>query len=419
MSALSTLLGDKLTGKDGEIATDTALAGKGAIALYFSAHWCPPCRGFTPKLAEWYKKDLSGKGLEVVFVSSDKDEASFKDYYGEQPWLALPFNDRAKKDALSKKFKVQGIPAVVILGPDGSVITKDGRAAISQDETGTEFPWRPKSFDDIFGDAVLKGPSGDVKGSSLKGKVFGLYFSAHWCPPCRGFTPKLAEWYRNDLQAKGFEVVFVSSDKDEASFKEYFAEQPWFALDFDDRKRKEQLSDHFGVEGIPSFVIIDKDGSVITKDGRSAVTGDPTGAEFPWYPKPVADLKSGPGSLNEVATLMVFCETSDEVAKKAIEDTLTPIAKEYLEKAKAAGEEDPELAFTLVTSAEGLSERIRGMVSLPALEEGSKLAPKLILLDIPDKGGFYSGPDGEISAEVVRKFLADYAAKTLTRQQLE
>jgi len=238
------------------------------------------------------------------------------------------------------------------------------------------------------------------------------------CPPCRGFTPKLAEWYKKDLQAKGFEVVFVSSDKDEDSFKGYFAEQPWLALDFGDRTRKDQLSNLFGVEGIPSFVIIDKDGSVITKDGRSAVTGDPTGAEFPWYPKPVADLKDGPGSINEVTTLMVFCETSDEGTKKAIEETLTPIAKEYIEKAKAAGEEDPEITVMIATSAEGLSGRIRGMVSLPAVEEASKLAPKLMLLDIPDNGGFYTGPEGEVSAEVVRKFLADYSAKTLTRQQL-
>merc|ERR1712194_260743 len=232
--------------------------------------------------------------------------------------------------------------------------------------------------DDLFADATLKGQSGDVKGSSLNGKVFGLYFSAHWCPPCRGFTPKLAEWYKKDLQAKGFEVVFVSSDKDEASFKEYSAEQPWLALDFADRKRKDQLSTFFGVEGIPSFVIIDKDGSVITKDGRAAVTGDPTGADFPWYPKPVVDLKNGPGSINEVTTLLVFCETSEE----------------------------------------GLSGKIRGMVSLPDVEATSKLAPRLILLDIPDNGGFYTGPEGEISTEVVRKFLADYSAKTLTRQQL-
>ena len=31
--------------------------------------------------------------------------------------------------------------------------------------------------------------------ADLEGKVIGIYFSAHWCPPCRGFTPKLVEWY--------------------------------------------------------------------------------------------------------------------------------------------------------------------------------------------------------------------------------
>lgn len=70
------------------------------LGLYFSAHWCPPCRGFTPKLAEWYnnfKKGPNGSKLEIVFVSSDRDESSFDEYYGEMPWLALPFPQRDVK----------------------------------------------------------------------------------------------------------------------------------------------------------------------------------------------------------------------------------------------------------------------------------------------------------------------------------
>merc|ERR1711939_610371 len=73
-------------------------------------------------------------------------------------------------------------------------------------------------------------------------KAIGIYFSAHWCPPCRGFTPKLAEFYKDGLKDK-MEIFFVSSDRDQASFDEYFAEMPWQALPFDKRKEKNFLSD--------------------------------------------------------------------------------------------------------------------------------------------------------------------------------
>merc|ERR1719326_63234 len=100
-------LGEKLLKGGDEVNTATAFEGKKAVALYFSAHWCPPCRGFTPKLAEWYKANLAAKGLEVVFISSDRDEEAFKEYYAEQPWLALPFSARDTKAELSKKYKVR------------------------------------------------------------------------------------------------------------------------------------------------------------------------------------------------------------------------------------------------------------------------------------------------------------------------
>merc|ERR1711977_380198 len=93
----------------GQKPTNEVLAGKEVIGLYFSAHWCPPCRGFTPALGKFYDQIKDAKNFEIVFVSSDRDASQFKEYYDEQAaWAALPFKDRATKNALSKKIQGKG-----------------------------------------------------------------------------------------------------------------------------------------------------------------------------------------------------------------------------------------------------------------------------------------------------------------------
>jgi nucleoredoxin len=473
MSMLTELLGSTLLVQGGERKeTSAALAGKGAVALYFSAHWCPPCRGFTPQLAEWYKSKLSDKGLEVVFVSSDRDEGAFKEYFGEMPWLALPYEDRDAKDRLSKKFKVQGIPSMVILDADGKTITTEGRAAVSSDPTGEDFPWKPIPPKELLGKAKLINAGGEVSLSkAIDGKkAVLLYFSAHWCPPCRGFTPMLADWYKSNLSSKGLEVIFVSSDKDENQFKEYFAEMPWLALEYSDRKLKEQLSKAFGVSGIPGLVILDTDLNLITKEGRSAISADPEGNELPWHPKPVKNLKSGPGDINETPTVIAFCETSTVEEQKEIEVVLAPIAEKYIQKAKES-EEDLEFSLTMATDGSGLVPRIRSMLGLPSFpppphehplekkesvggwycdgcgcggegkdryrcsqgcdfdycgecnaktsEKPLAMPPRLALIDIPSDGAYYLAPEGAgLGTSEVEQFLADYEAGKLERKQL-
>merc|ERR1711981_481393 len=102
-------------------------------------------------------------GLEVVFVSGDNSEGEFKEYLAEQPWKALPFDEKERNASLNKKFKVSGIPSLIILDAEGQVITKDGRAAVSADPTGEEFPWRPKSFQEILADVKIIGKDGPVE----------------------------------------------------------------------------------------------------------------------------------------------------------------------------------------------------------------------------------------------------------------
>jgi nucleoredoxin len=42
------------------------------------------------------------------------------------PWLALPFGD-VRKQILVRKFKIQGIPAAVAIGPSGRTTIKEAR----------------------------------------------------------------------------------------------------------------------------------------------------------------------------------------------------------------------------------------------------------------------------------------------------
>jgi len=131
-----------LKGKDGDVDTKT-LDDCELVGIYFSAHWCPPCRGFTPALAECYKKvKAAGKKFEIVFVSSDRDDASFNEYFNEMPWVALPFADRDVKEALATKYSVRGIPTLILIDPKtGETKREDGRAAVAGDPEGANFPW--------------------------------------------------------------------------------------------------------------------------------------------------------------------------------------------------------------------------------------------------------------------------------------
>jgi nucleoredoxin len=141
-NGLIELLGEKVQGKDGKDVEVGSLKDNKIVALYFSGHFCPPCRAFTPVLAETYKKlKADGQKFEVVFISSDQDEATFKNYYGQMPWLALPFADRQRKSEVAQRFGVRGIPTLIFFDGEGNKITDSGRAIIGKDPAGEHFPW--------------------------------------------------------------------------------------------------------------------------------------------------------------------------------------------------------------------------------------------------------------------------------------
>lgn len=110
---------------------------------------------------------------------------------------------------------------------------------------------------------------------SLDGKTTLLfYFSAHWCPPCRGFTPELAKFYANHAESKSFEIVFVSADQNESEFTSYFATMPWASVTWGTmRSLKSCLEVAYGsVPGIPTLIAVDLASKrILTRSARSFV----------------------------------------------------------------------------------------------------------------------------------------------------
>jgi len=385
MAHWTALLGSTLQGKGDEKLDTASHLNDKLVFLYFSAHWCPPCRGFTPVLAELYKKLTGeGKNFEIVFVSSDRSQEDFDEYFGEMPWKALPFSDRDKKAALSKKYKVQGIPSLIILNPDGSTLNAKGTEAVRGDKNGNNFPWKPKALFEILssGSGKLHDNKGNsVDASSLKGKEFGIYFSAHWCPPCRGFTPVLAETYKK-LKAAGkeFEIIFASSDKNQKQFDEYFGEMPWLSLGFED-ERADELSSFCDVEGIPQLSIFDANGDLVSNDGRAFVSNDKEGNEFPWRPKPFnsIDLASNDDLNGETCIIGIF--KTDAAADRQFLET---VANEHHAAFKRGEKDDVRFFFTHESNG-GITDRL--------LEMFQVTPPSLLALSLPNYISVPATPD--------------------------
>jgi nucleoredoxin len=148
-STLLAMLGTSLVETDGKrINTAEAIKDNTIIALYFSAAWCPPCKKFTPKLVEFVKQNENSKAFTVIFVSSDRsaeEHAKYMKHY-KMPFPAMPF-DKAQLKQIKQAYGGNGIPNLVLLNADGTVIKG------SYETNGTYSPKNRKSY--IGPDPVL------------------------------------------------------------------------------------------------------------------------------------------------------------------------------------------------------------------------------------------------------------------------
>ncbi|KAL6344652.1 hypothetical protein AAG906_002558 [Vitis piasezkii] len=262
------------------------------ICLFFSANWCRPCRTFTPQLVQIYNSLIkTGRMIEIIFISFDRDETGFGEHFKSMPWLAVPFNVDLHR-RLSDHYHVDHIPSFIPLGLDGKSIEEDAIGLI-EDYGASAFPFTSQRREELKAmdnakrqggkleellanegrNHVISSSGREILVSELVGKTIGLYFAAHWCPPCRAFTAQLIEAYNKLVATRNqcFEIIFVSTDRDHQEFDLSLSNMPWLAIPYEDKARQD-LCRIFDIKGIPALVLLGSDGKTISTNGRAIIS---------------------------------------------------------------------------------------------------------------------------------------------------
>nr|XP_023020667.1 nucleoredoxin-like [Leptinotarsa decemlineata] len=184
---------------------------------------------------------------------------------------------------------------------------------------------------------------------------------------------------------------------------------PWIVVPFQQTAVRAELAQLYGIRGIPTLLLLDSNGHIITMDARTELAEDPLAQYFPWKPRPVNILTERYlTKLYDYPAVVLFVDGEDTEVQFA-ESVLAPAAENYYETSNINFssaqedfflniEEDPYLQFLIGVDSE-TSDILRDLIGL------DDVMPLLVAVDLPRRRFAVMEYGLEINNESVNEFV--------------
>ncbi len=128
------------------------------------------------------------------------------------------------------------------------------------DLLGSKFELEAKSLD-----------GRDIRIDDYAGSYVLVDFFASWCEPCLTDAPHLQKQFVK-YKDKGLEVIAISLDTDDDALDKYLqrAQLPWPVIHDNHEDPLERLQMKFGVSQLPTVLLLNKEGTVVSLEARGA-----------------------------------------------------------------------------------------------------------------------------------------------------
>lgn len=310
------------------------------IGLYFGVASSERCRRFLQHLKAFYV--IVNHKFECVLVDCSTSEEEYKQHVQMTLWPTYPQGDY-RALLLRKHFEIGDVPQLVILDPNGMVVTCNGVARVEADNMALSFPWCERVVDNLWGHRAqgqLKVILENLELPSVNGvdavdlEVVGMLFGEPWCPETRELITRLQymqesrrerrllQWQadngdfdnQSDLEEEvvGFYFIHTEGLEKYRAFPDFH--MPFPTLQVEDEEMLEALRHYMGVNAdVPALVIVAPEEGWVLRDGAGWLMRDTTGILFPWKQQITpADLLMGEDDEEGFADIPNLIQPIDE-----------------------------------------------------------------------------------------------------------